>query len=200
MSDRLEQALEQELDHLLRDHDPEQPVNVDGEFVINDDEKEAAARIELLCAPPTSKAGQKRAIVSLNDQAFAFQFHKAFLGLGLAIIQMGGGIVFSLAGIIQAILIVTSSMHKLNRAEVFLIALLADAPDKKLDQKTLKSTFLRKGYAAKGDVELMFDRALDHLLELRIVKLQSPWICLAHTVVNLPELKTLPRPRKGAES
>ena len=194
MSDRLEQALEQELDQLLRTHDPDQPVNVDGEFVLGDEEKEAVARLEQLCVPPPT-----RGIMTLNDQAWAIQFRKAFLGVGLSIPQMGGGILFSFVGVIQAILVLRSSIHKLNKAEVFLIALLADTAEKKLDQKTLKATFLKKAYCEKSEPEFIFERALDHLIELRIVALQNPFICLVHTVLSLPAVKTMPRPKPRAE-
>jgi hypothetical protein len=189
MSDRLEQALEQELADLLRNHDPEQPVNLDGDFALSDEQQEACVRLESLCTPPPPGRG----IVTVNDQAWAIQFHKACLGLSLAIIQMGGGILLTFAGIIQAILFLSSCVHRLNRAEVFLIALLADNPEKKLDQKTLKADFLKKGRTELGDVELIFDRAVDHLIELNVVTLRNPYLCLAHTVLSLPELKMVPR-------
>jgi hypothetical protein len=189
MSDRLEQALQQELAELLRTHNPEQPVNLDGDFALSDEQQEACVRLESLCAPPPPGRG----IVTVNDQAWAVQFRKAFLGLSLAIIQMGGGILLTFAGIIQAVLFLSSCVYRLNRAEVFLIALLADTPEKKLDQKTLKADFFKKGRTELGDVELIFGRAVDHLVELNIMTLRSPYVCLVDTVISLPEVKMVPK-------
>lgn len=190
MNEQLAQALQQELDELFRQHDPEEPILADdSEFALAEEEQEAADRLARLCAPPAA-----RGIVSLNNQAWSIDFHKAFAGLGLAILQMGGGILFSLAGIVQAILILRSCLAKLNKAEVFLIALLADADDHKLDLETLRATFLRKGYSNKGHPETIFQRALTRLEELSIIRINLPNVRLAHTVVNLPPLKTMPRP------
>ncbi len=168
-------------------------ISVEGELTLSAKQEKDLMKLRKLSiqAMPSSV----RTVLGLGKKAWGVQVGKILGGVvGTIVGSFAGGVIGTVAAVIQAICIGITGVHPLNRAEIFLLTLLLEAPKRKMAAKELRNMFLEGGYASGGDLALLYEVALKHLIDLRIVSFSSPVVKLEHKVINLPELPMIDRP------
>ena len=106
----------------------------------------------------------------------------------------GGPFFINISAFIQGVFIALSGVHQLSKAEIFLIALLANSPERKMKQATLKEEFTAQGYTDGGDLERIYARSLDSLVAKGIIAEKTPYTILTQKIWSLPRVKKIARP------
>jgi hypothetical protein len=188
-------ALKEEVARHGQMGEPAEKLDVDGEFELTPELRAALNDPDGSPLPEFLELWQKPATrVAFGTPVGTYQLRESVLAAGLAQVFLGawhawagnGSTVDGVATIVAGLFLAYSGVTKLNKVEVFILGLVCDAPGAKEKQKTLKDRFISLTKSKGGDREFIYNRAIDHLINLGVLAVDNPHIQLKDTVFGLP--------------